>query len=330
MMPAQDRFTAWRSSIGVVFDPSLDDRTDPLTFNARVEAAMFGQVFMGRVVSCTQAFSRPQSKISLDGLDAYLVQVFRTGTCEVQDGRHTRIVRPGDIYIIDASAPLEAIDFGFDHITTFIPRDLIDRNLVNPDGHHRRVIPAHMPLAKLLYAFICGLNANQTDMTVYDGLAAVAPLLSLTESLLNAKVPGAAGQQDPLAVEFAVLNTIKDHIESNLGDRGLTPDSVAAAMGMSRSRLYRLFEPLGGVSRYIKQRRLRRSLRDLLDQDHQYLRISEIAWRWGFGSESDYSRAFKQRYGTSPSGARSARSRAISQRRTETAGYERWIADIAT
>ncbi|SNR87026.1 helix-turn-helix domain-containing protein [Puniceibacterium sediminis] len=325
-----ERFSAWRDSIDVIFDTKLDEHSDPLAFNARMDASMFGDVVIGRLASDTQAFARPQTKILADGLDAYLVQVFTRGTCSVQDGRHTRIVRPGDIYIIDASAPLDAVDYGFEHITAMIPRDMISRNLARPDGHHRRVIPAEMPLAKLLYAYVCTLSANRTQMTASDGVAAIAPLLSLIESILNAPVPGAVGQHDGQAVEFAVLNTIKDHIETNLSNRDMTPDTLATIMGMSRSRLYRLFEQMGGVSKYIRQRRLRRSLQDLLDQSHRTMRIGEIAWRWGFGSESDFSRAFKQRYGVNPSEARDARSRRGTTTQTSNSDYERWVSEMGT
>lgn len=328
--PAQNRFAAWRDSIGVIFDAQLDDNTDPLTFHAQVEACMFGDVFMGRLASSTQAFLRPHSKILTDGLDAYLVQIFTKGRCAVQDGRQTRIVKPGDIYVIDASAPLVAVDYDFEHITTIIPRDLISRNLVRPDGHHRRVVSAEMPLAKLLYAYITGLSANRMDMTATEGLAALAPLLSLIESVLNTPVPGASGRQDAHAVEFAVINTIKDQIEANLGDRNLSPEMLAAMMGLSRSRLYRLFEPIGGISKYIRQRRLRRSLQDLLDQSHRTMRIGEIAWRWGFKSESDYSRAFKRRYGMNPRDAREARTRLANKTQTRRDGFDQWIREIGT
>jgi AraC-like DNA-binding protein len=166
------------------------------------------------------------------------------------------------------------------------------------------------------------------DMTATDGVAAMAPLLSLTESVLNTPVPGATGRQDAQAVEFAAINAIKDQIEANLGNRDLSPDTLAAMMGLSRSRLYRLFEPIGGVSKYIRQRRLRRSLQDLFDQSHRSMRIGEIAWRWGFRSESDYSRAFKRRFGLNPRDARDARTRLGTNAQPDNSGYERWIRTI--
>jgi AraC-like DNA-binding protein len=70
-----------------------------------------------------------------------------------------------------------------------------------------------------------------------------------------------------------------------------TPDAVAKGIGVSRSVLYRAFEPSGGVARYIRTRRLAQ-LRTLLAQPDEGGRIADLAYRCGFSSESDCSRAF--------------------------------------
>lgn len=324
------RLRRWQQSIGVIFDPSLDDRADPKAFRARVEAAMLGQVIVGHLASQTQRFVRPKHKITADGLDCYMVQVFLKGHCEVQDGRHIRAVRPGDIYIIDAAAPLDAIDYGFTHLTVLIPRDLISRFLIRPDGHHRRIIPAETPLAKLLYQFICSVHANSGGMSVDDGMAAVAAVLSLTQSLLNARLPEAPVHLDDEAVNLAARAAITDFIEANLSDPDLGPSQLMAALGVSRTRLYQLFEPYGGVTAEVRRRRLRRSLQDLFDRSHGTMRMAEIAYRWGFGSETHYIRAFKRRYDMTPGEARQARAVMLSPGGQRPHDYERWITGLAT
>lgn len=325
----RERFPIWRDSINVLFDTRLDSAFAPEDFNARLDGAVLGQVLFGKLSSVSQAFSRSEAKILNDGLDCYLVQVFTWGHCEVKDGPHIRIVRPGDIYIIDASAPLEAINHGFETITALIPRDLIRRNLVQPDMHHRRIIPADMPLAKLLYTFICTLAANRSSMSAADGIASMGPLLGLVEGVLNAPVQGALGAAPEQALDFAVVNAVKDHIEANLTNHALSPESVASDLGLSRSRLYRLFQPMGGVSAYIRNRRLRRSLQDLLVQGARSLRIGEIAWRYGFGSETHYSRAFRLRYGMSPGEARRSHSPLAHSSNQPSSDYESWIRALA-
>ena len=64
------------------------------------------------------------------------------------------------------------------------------------------------------------------------------------------------------------LDKARSYIEENLSRRDLDPDDVAHNCGMSRSRLYELFRPLGGVTSYIQMRRAHR-FRSLLSQPRE-------------------------------------------------------------
>ena len=76
-------------------------------------------------------------------------------------------------------------------------------------------------------------------------------------------------------------------------------------MGISRSRLYRLFEPYGGVNHYIQHRRLLHAYAALADpNDHR--RILDIAEERGFDDAAEFSRAFRREFGYSPSEVRAA------------------------
>ena len=55
-------------------------------------------------------------------------------------------------------------------------------------------------------------------------------------------------------VQAVTLGRIQRHIGRSLG-APLTPEVLCRAFGISRHRLYQLFEPLGGVARYVQQRR---------------------------------------------------------------------------
>jgi AraC-like DNA-binding protein len=73
---------------------------------------------------------------------------------------------------------------------------------------------------------------------------------------------------------------------------------------MSRATLYRVFEQLGGVRRYIQQRRLKGAYQRLTDPVHASERIGTIAAGFGFGNDSAFSRAFRETYGMSPTNLR--------------------------
>lgn len=99
---------------------------------------------------------------------------------------------------------------------------------------------------------------------------------------------------------------LRRHIEDNLNRTDLTASRLAREAGVSRSQLYRQFETTGGVDRYIRRRRLRRSLQALTDPRSADLRIADIAYDVGFSDEAHFSRLFRQAYGQSPRDTRAA------------------------
>jgi AraC-like DNA-binding protein len=109
-----------------------------------------------------------------------------------------------------------------------------------------------------------------------------------------------AAQGPVAAVTTARISQI---LTERLPDPELTPDELCRAVGVSRSRLYRLFEPAGGVSSFIRRKRLLKT-RDALADSSDRRTISSIAAEWGFADASTYSRMFKSEFGMSPKEAR--------------------------
>ncbi len=70
---------------------------------------------------------------------------------------------------------------------------------------------------------------------------------------------------------------------------------------MSRSTLYRLFQPLGGIDGYIRRRRLAQAyqtLRTPSGRTGDY--VYRVAQAWGFASESAFSHAFRRAFQLTP------------------------------
>jgi AraC-like DNA-binding protein len=104
-------------------------------------------------------------------------------------------------------------------------------------------------------------------------------------------------------VQAVTLERIQRHIARNLG-APLAPEQLCRTFGISRHRLYQLFEPLGGVARYVQQRRLQRAFQTLSNPVYRHLRVADVAARLGFASEAHFSRAFRAAFGHTPSDVR--------------------------
>ena|SRR5690606_22595897 len=104
-------------------------------------------------------------------------------------------------------------------------------------------------------------------------------------------------------------------IEDELCDPALGTDTLVRRFHVSRPTLYRMFHPLGGVARYIRERRLLLAHRRLRDDPE--CTITFLLYDLGFESERQFQRAFQGRFGMSPTSWRNAcRAEARAQGRT--------------
>lgn len=328
-LPPLERFAAWREGVSTMFDTRLDPGMDPACFNAAVTAYLLGPVSLARLSACKQGYRRSPARIAQDGVDHFMIQVYCRGAGRAIRGGGDTIFQIGDIGVFDNSQPLDSVDEDCDLISLFIPRLLLAPHLRTIDSQHLRCLPAGSPLTFLLRHHLVGLLQAAPRMTTTQGLVMVEPTVALVAGAL-AGIPQVI-DGGSRAVETALLAAIRRHIDERIDDPALTPDSIAAHFAIARSRLYRLFEPLGGVADHIRSRRLQRAFILLADPRQRQRRIIDIALDLGFSSETSFARAFRRRYGMSPGEARHAGGRSVGTL-PDTAGrdWESWTRQIAT
>ena len=115
-------------------------------------------------------------------------------------------------------------------------------------------------------------------------------------------------QQVRTAVRAGHLRRAEQVIRKHLSNPALSPDLVADACGISKRYLHELFGDTNQtVSQFIREERLI-AARDLI-RSSPGLSMAEIAYRYGFCDQAQFSRLFKARFGMSPSEWRRALSR---------------------
>lgn len=120
---------------------------------------------------------------------------------------------------------------------------------------------------------------------------------------------GAAGDARELArargFRAARLKAIQAHIEHNLTQPELSPETVAHRFRISARTLQRHFEADGtSFSEYVLGRRLAHVHAALGDPRGDMRGIAELALAFGFGNISYFNRRFRARYGAAPSDIR--------------------------
>lgn len=129
-------------------------------------------------------------------------------------------------------------------------------------------------------------------------------MLELVRTMIGADLQQAIPVANPL---HTLLQRIRDFIDLNLERPDLTITMIARRMGCSVRYIYRAFEvECLTPSDYIWDLRVQKAAEKLRDAGGYAGEISEIAFALGFSSSAHFSRAFRLRYGVSPSQWRKA------------------------
>lgn len=296
-LPEAERFAVWKESISVLFDVALAPDAEGQPFTTRLTTCHLGSLLLANTVSPRQSFKRLPRLISHDGLDHILIQIFRQGRNAGRSGNSQFDCRPGDVLLLDLAQPVETRTGDQDSLTLVVPRRLFERHVKSPEKLHGRVLPKESPLGRLLDEHLRALwraapKASAAEAnTLAEGAAGLAAAY-----FGQLATPGEAPD-----IDAASLLTMRQYIASHLADRRLGPEVLAARFRISRAQVYRLFQPFGGVSRYIQAQRLAWCRAELAKPASRARRLLDIAHLAGFASESHFSRAFREAFGVSPS-----------------------------
>jgi AraC-like DNA-binding protein len=303
-LPARGRYEAWRNLVSAVFEPRPAE-ADRVDIRAHASSVHLGRALVVHAIAEAQYFTRTKRLITTEGLDHYLIQVYRHGVCDGTYGKVQNTVRPGDVKVIDLGRPFSTFNTDFDNITLTIPRSALAPLVAHPDGLHGTVLARETGMAKVLASHIRQLAACADGLNPAEGAALGAASVRLVAACLGAN-PRARDETRPYRAA-AIGQCVRDFIDRNLASPRLEPATLAQHFHMSRAQLYRLFPGEGGVAAYIRSRRLRACFLAITDPMHGAEAIGEIALNLGFGSEAHFSRAFRTAFGISPSEARAAR-----------------------
>lgn len=283
----------WRQSWAPVCDISpIDPAKSPIADTA--DAYSIGGAVLTRLRNGPQIFQRSSRHVAETG-DYVSVQLYNKAEIIREFESGPIKFGPNQIHITDYAHESRGIHFQGETFGLLLPRNAVG---LSPDKARPAFsITPKSPIGRLLFPIFARLMKATAD-SQYSELSPYADRIAL---ILKAYLQQDLSDETAIqAMRRSQLEAIRDFIETKLSDFEFQPEQIFVDFGISRSTLYRMFLPYGGVRKYIQERRTHRAVLDLATQPYCRGAISQAADRWGFSSESNFSRAVRQTFGVAP------------------------------
>lgn len=305
---ASDRVDYWREMILRMFaDVEIGAIPNP-EFFGKVRSQKCELLRISDVSAAAQAVNRRHLQPRSRDEDKYFAVLMLEGTEHLEQDANQAIIMPGDFAIYDATRPHQ-LSFANDwrQIIVSLPRPSLNQLVVGMESRVATRVSMDNPVGRVLRMFLESVTSQISQFSP-------AEMVKLSESATNL-IALTLGNLQTLDAEHSrsqalTLMRVKVFVNDNLRDPTLCAQQVSLGTCLSARYINKLFEHEGSsLMRYILRRRLERCSVDLLNPANSTLRISDIAFRWGFNDLSHFSRVFRDFYGQSPRDWREAQHR---------------------
>jgi AraC-like DNA-binding protein len=284
---------AFRDSVAHLYTLSLPDPSEEARFTLSTRTYHTPRAILMRSQGTAFAMTRGPAIVASSS-DQLLIYLELEGSCDNDwAGRRGRVAA-GDVQIVDYARPFHSVTTDYANLIVILARQSAPAALLAMEPHGL-VFRRGSGAARLIGAAMQELYAQADHLTVGEAEAAIEGILALTTAYARARL--ASDEADHVKSRRKIA---LDYIDAHLADAQLGPGEVAEAAHLSRASLYRLLAAEGGIRTVLLQRRLDEALRLLLADSKDEYALTDIAKRCGFGGTSQFSRAFRARFGMPP------------------------------
>jgi AraC-like DNA-binding protein len=268
----------------------------------QVRAADLGALHVGELwASRPGGANRTRHHIQRMEADLVKVDVVAQGEVDIeQDGRQARL-HAGDYAFVDLARPTHWTNSSSVRVLAIaFPRQLLPLRADDTTKLTAVGLNADDGPGALFSSTARQLARHLDHFDVASGVRVGTATLDLLTVALAGRLDRGGGLP-PDVPQRVLIVRMRAFIEDQLADSDLTPSAIARAHHVSLRYLYKLFEgEQKSVAGLIKERRLERCRRDLLDPSLRHLPVSAIAARWGMPNAAHFSHAFRAAYGMAP------------------------------
>ncbi|MGW1420869.1 helix-turn-helix domain-containing protein [Bradyrhizobium manausense] len=290
---------AWQQRLRRTFCDLEIEPYRPSKFSARLSTLDRGELKVSFLLAPGQTATRSMTGIRRAPVETFFLNIHLHGNGFVEHRDGVSQVYAGEAVLIDAMQPYR-INYRDPFRAACIQfpqswlRERCDNNL---DSSIARRLPAGTGAPRVLAAAVETLiesNApgSTDDISVELFLDVLTTSLKGAECGNNSLAPGVAMRE----------GLLRRYLAQTYREECLTPAMAAAALGWSVRNLHKICQDSGtSFGKMLLNIRLAASTQKLVSARQGHQQISELALECGFRDISHFCRAFKQRYGLSPS-----------------------------
>ncbi len=295
-----DKVAAWRETFGQKIAKLDMEPIGDLPFRGEVHVRSFTDLTIGSISSTPNRIARTPALIA-DGSDDVMLGIVLKGSAfVVQKGREGVTIGRGDAVVWSNSSPghssyPEPLDF----LAISIPRNVLIPDLLNADKVVLSVVPSQDPALRLLTSYVQSLQFEETSQELASLASThVRDLMAMTIGPTSDAAHIAANR----GLGIARLRAIQVDVIANVANPALSIVALARRHGISPRMIRNLFRREETTfTSFLLERRLARAYGMLLAPRFAAHTISSIALDSGFGDISYFNKAFRRRYGATPS-----------------------------
>ncbi|MET1156811.1 helix-turn-helix domain-containing protein [Arthrobacter sp.] len=287
-VPAVMQKPLWEAATAKLLVPLEIDSQVP-TVAGVIRGHQIGAARICQLAATPHAGRRTRRLAAGVGSGYYKVALARGGTISIEQHGRRVLLQPGELAIYDTSDEyVVGSDLPFGLMIVLVPHDALElsRDRVAAVAASR----LSPELAENVRKHLLALEPDGSAVDVDRAMDSIR-----TAVVSHPRIRA----QEPLSSPLLAAR-VRELVGQKLTDPGLSPDYLAAVLGVSRRYLYAACgTELGPLATYIRIRRLERS-RQLLVSPAGEISIAGIAWECGFPDPAHFSRLFRNMYGLSP------------------------------
>lgn len=313
--PLPQRARTWQDAVSELILPFEASFRSPDNFDATLKSWDLGSVSLTWMHTDSVRYLRKVSHVQCDTEENILVSFSsHSDVCFEQDGIQLRCPK-NQFFIERGREPSDFLQTDSNEIWVLkIPLAAARRHIRSLDPFYGKLFDGDSGVGGLLFDMVRqvphrfgSVGGAQTEGVGNTFIELLA---------LAVQADNRALKSSQTTVQRAHLGRVERFVKQNIGNPNLSLEMIASACNISVRYLHTLFHGSGtSIAQWIRDMRLE-SCRAQLSEPGRRESISEIAYRWGFNDQAQFSRHFKSRYGITPREMRTVAARESLEKRS--------------